>query len=365
MRPRILKRVLGRRGPQLRAPAVRRAPTRPDGPSSGSVERLADNLRREGTAQRARLHHDLERVDSLLQAGEREQAAELLAEYEGVLRAYAAELERIVAQAVVVREAEAFTAEAAADDDPSAPETEADTPEIVASDARDGHADDPRLPLPGRVVLRTLAAAGTAVVVGLAALVPSIRTQPPSADVDEILVVAEQLTAARDRLLALSDEPSGAVQAAVAAHELHDHILGLHSQTLADDTIRAQIDEVLALEAQMLEELAERAPEIRRLLSEIRALRASLELDVDPAVDRPDHDIAVPDDETTTDDITDEVDDVVEGLEGVADDLGSVPDVRAEALDATDATDEADEADDRDGADDRRDDRRWTVPGTD
>jgi hypothetical protein len=266
-------------------------------PSPQAVQRLRRGVARRTEELRARTSSDLQLVDALVRAGAERAAAEALSDYERVLRAYAAELDRVVADAAVERAAEdaLVATPGAAHDEPGAlvlplpvPEPPATAPSAApAVAAEDEGAEVVPLPAarPGR--RRSVAGALVAAMLAAAVVVPIARLPEGQLTSAEVEGRAE-LAQARQRLASLQSSPVVApVTVTAHARDLHDRIFALPDAALQHEEVRAELRELLDLEQRALEDVAPHEPEALDLLEELRAIRLTLALDLPDGVRDP------------------------------------------------------------------------------
>lgn len=257
-------------------------------PSPAATDRLRDAMRRSTGELRRRTEADLGMADGLLRAGAQRAAAEALNDYQRVLRAHAAELERMVVDAAVEREAEGVLADAL-DDAPAEALPASDGAALPALGAGATRAEDgPIREGAERAsgVRRILSRALLAAVISAAVLVPNVRAGPQSQVAAAEFEARQELDFARERLSGLQAGPAAAEAVTAEARELHDRIYGLSHAALEREVVREQIRQLLDLEHAALERLGDDASDAKGLLAEIQAIRTSLDLG-DPVADPP------------------------------------------------------------------------------
>jgi hypothetical protein len=243
-------------------PQPRRSP-----PTEAEVKRLRAALAERGDAIRTRTSIELTFVDTLLRMGAAEGAGDVLDEYRSVLRAYTSDVEQLLAE----------QPSAGADEQPSAGADEAEPASPSDTVCAPGADDGPR----ARPLRRALVGALLSAVIAAAVLAPAWQ----GSDVGETRLAAaelaarEELAIARQRLAALQQAPAPERSVTAEARALHDQILALPGEALGREVVREQIRELLDLEHRALEDVAPHNPEALDLIDEIRAIRASLELD--------------------------------------------------------------------------------------
>ena len=232
-------------------------------PSAAATRRLAEQLSARSQVFRMRTAMDFTLIASLLRIGRPAAAERALDGHREALRIYAQDLGALVAEAAAEREAEAALVEGELDDLAALPEVAEPTPPAATGRS------------PRRGLAGVLAAAALAVV-GMVA--PGLRPPVPVASDPEEALAAAQLAAARQRLANLQAAPAQPDDVIAEARELHDRILALPPDLLADQEVREQVDRILVDEQRTLNSLAPAHPESRALLEEVRALRATLDL---------------------------------------------------------------------------------------
>jgi len=200
---------------------------------------------------------DLTLVGALLRLGKPEAALRAMEEHRLALRAYKAEIEAAVADAVVEREAERVLAAAAAD--------------VERHEAVERPAATPRFSAPRRLVA---AAAAAFVLVALGAVSAVRPSSPPVLDDAEEVAARSQLSAARQRLAAY--QVADATMVTDEAHHLRAQILALPPSALADEEVRAQLFALLNEHATALQRLRGTNPDADWLLREVETIRDSL-----------------------------------------------------------------------------------------
>jgi hypothetical protein len=224
-----------------------------------------------GAAYRTRAGMDLLLVDALVRLGRPEAAAQAVEEHSRVLRAYVAQLESVIADASVEREAEEVLADAVA---------RMDVPAAQAARAPAVPPTAAVVPAPRR--RRALVGALAAAVLALAGMLPTTGVLQGPGTMDQATSWEEtraELEAARQWLEGLERTADGGPdQVLLEARELHDRLLALPRATLDQPSVRQELGALLEAEDLRIRDLAVGMPQARRLLVELRALRAALGL---------------------------------------------------------------------------------------
>ncbi|MDQ3973918.1 MAG: hypothetical protein M3276_06210, partial [Actinomycetota bacterium] len=197
-------------------------------------------------AYRRQLSIDLMVIDRLLHSGRADAALSALEEQREALRVFVGDVEAVLGQAG--RPAPGTRRRVRAPLEPAA----------TAGIAR-------------RVMAVALAASA---LVWLVALGPMQSTPRPQLTGAQEQVTHEELAAARQRLEQLQRAP-GDVALVEQARDLHDRLLSLPEAALVRADVRAEVEGILQREHETLLD-RRRLPQVRVLLDEVRALRASL-----------------------------------------------------------------------------------------
>jgi hypothetical protein len=248
-------------------------------PSEADVERFREQLTERGDAYRTRTSIELTFVDALLRMGAPDGAAQVLQEYETVLRAYSADVDELVAESTRTPRV-APPSPAPPVQPPAEPLGHAYHAEPADHAEPAEPAEKPAAPAV-RPLRRVLVGALLSAVIAAAVLAPPWQ-RSDSGDVglaSAELEAQEELAIARQRLSALQAAPAPEQSVTAEARALHDQILALPDDALRREVVREQIRELLDLERVALEEVAAQNPEALDLLGEIRAIRTSLALD--------------------------------------------------------------------------------------
>ncbi len=212
------------------------------------VERLSRALRDRSETYGARLALDLALVAALLRAGRLAAARRALDEHRTSLLAYASELERALADAVVEREAETVVASVAS----------------VASVAP----AEVGVPRPPRRLRRSLASSLAAVALAAAIVAPQLRAPPTDLGASVETAARRELIDARHRLADL--QGAGDEVLAAEALAVHRRALALPPEVLAVPDVRVEL--VALLEEQVVVLAGVPSPQAQELLAEVRAL---------------------------------------------------------------------------------------------
>lgn len=219
-----------------------------DEPDGAGAHRLSRALRDRSETYSARLALDVALVVALLRSGHLAAARRALDEHRASLLAYATELERAVADAVVEREAEAVVA--------SAVTVDAEQPGVAGV-----HSPPRRL---RRALASSLAAAAFAAVI----LVPQLRLPPPGLDATVETAARRELIDARHHLAEV--RWAGDDVLAAEALAVHRRALAMPPEVLADPEVRIEL--VALLEEQVVVLAGVPSPQAQELLAEVRAL---------------------------------------------------------------------------------------------